>query len=795
LSRIFEIITPDGNRHFSDSDLPLAIGTGNNAHIPLAEGEKETAWVADSRGYLFLQATETNVPVYHNDEQLQGSTWIKSGDTTRIGQTLVHWIINGDRVEIRTLPADALPLTPPPGNPHFIPEDNTNSLPRVEASPEKSGRKLHWLLLLSVLLLALAAFFVLTAQHVELTVQPEPDTLTVAGFPPMVKIGHSFLALGGTYTLHAEKVGYQPLSELIIVKTGNENRKTFILKKLPGKITIKSRPVSGAKVLVDGNPIGETPVSEAEIASGNHLLRLEKKRYLSLEKQLVVNGGGEQQEEVVELQPGWGTVTLTSTPAGATVSQGEQVLGTTPLTVELMAGNVLLTFDKKGYSATALEFIVEAGQPLTPETIRLEPAPAKVIVRSDPAGAMVSVNTAFAGTTPVTLSLPSGVQQNIHLQLAGFKPAILRREFIANTVEEIPVSLQPLYGTILLSTDPVEATLLIDGKKYGPATGKLRLPARKHTLTVQAKGFETATRTVLPKEGISQQLEIRLQKKGTVTRSTVGQASETENDFIRLGPATVQLGAASREAGRRANEQQRTVQLSRPFFLAARPVTNHEFRSFNAAHRSEGIAGLTLDGSKQPVVNVSWEDAARYCNWLSAQKGLPEFYRKQGKSMVAISPANNGYRLPTEAEWAFAARMAGRQQPARYPWAGKFPPVATVANFGDESARGVLPMVIRGYNDGFPVTSPVGSFQKNPGGFFDLGGNISQWCHDWYTPYAVFGKQKPLVDPLGPPSGTHHVVKGSSWRDATITTLRLSYRGYSKTAKDDIGFRVARYIQ
>ena len=796
MSRIFEAITPEGNRHFSDSDLPLAVGSGNDAHIPLPEGEEIAAWVADSRGYLFLQAAETGAAVYHNDEQLQGSTWIKSGDTTRIGQTLLSWIIVGDRVEVTVQPAGKVPLTPPLEHPHTIQGGKTSALPRVDAGARISKRKRRWLPVLFVFFfLALAAFFVLTAQRIELVVQPEPDSLTVAGFPPMIKMGHTFLALGGTYTLQAEKVGYQPLAEQIIVAAGRETLHSFVLEKLPGKVTISSQPVSGARIFVDGNLLGETPINGVKIASGNHLLRLEKERYLPQEKQLVVKGGGEQQSVMLELLPGWGTVTLTSTPAGATVSQGEQVLGTTPLTLELMAGDVLLTFGKEGFSPTTLELAVIAGQPLTPETIPLEPAPARVTLRSDPAGAMVSINTDFFGTTPVTLSLPSGVQQDIRLQLAGFKPARLSRKFIADAVEDIPITLQPLYGTILLSTDPVEATLLIDGKKYGPATGRLRLPVRKHTLTVQADGFETATRTILPQDGVSQQLEIRLRKQGKTTTSGAAQPSENNKDFIRLGPATIQLGAARREAGRRANEQQRTVQLSRPFFLAVHPVTNNEFRRFKAAHHSGSIGRLTLDGDKQPVVNVSWEDAARYCNWLSAQKGLPEFYQQQGDSMVAVRPTNSGYRLPTEAEWAFAARMAGRQQRARYPWPGKFPPGTATGNFGDESARSFLPMVIRGYNDGFPVTAPVGSFPKNPGGFFDLGGNISQWCHDWYTPYAGFGEQRTLVDPMGPDSGTHHVARGSSWRDATITTLRLSFRGYSKSAKDDIGFRVARYVQ
>jgi formylglycine-generating enzyme required for sulfatase activity len=139
--------------------------------------------------------------------------------------------------------------------------------------------------------------------------------------------------------------------------------------------------------------------------------------------------------------------------------------------------------------------------------------------------------------------------------------------------------------------------------------------------------------------------------------------------------------------------------------------------------------------------------------------------------------------------------MAGRDQRARYPWIGKFPPRTVAGNFGGESTRNLLPVVIRSYNDGFVVTSPVGSFPKNPGGFFDMGGNVRQWCHDWYMAYAGLGQQKETVDPMGPDGGTHHVVRGSSWRDATMTSLRLSYRGYSKVAKDDIGFRVARYIR
>ena len=796
MSRIFELITTEGIRRFSDSDLPLAIGSGTDAHIYLPEGIRKTsAWLAESRGYLFLQAAEDGEPVYHNDELVQASSvWIKSGDTTRIGSTLLGWHIVGDRVEIRLYRAGENVLTPP-----AVAPDNrggAKTLPRVRTDePKRAPRKQRWLPVgLFFAVLVLASVFLLTAQRFEVDVQPEPDSMTVSGFPLVAKIGDTFLALDGTYTLKAEKSGYKPLSEQIIVENGGDKKITFSLEKLPGRVDIVSRPVDGAAVYVDDNPIGTTPLSGVELAAGSHLLRVEKERYLPLEQPLGVTGAGVLQSVVVDLQPGWGTVSLRSDPVGAIVIRDDKVLGETPLTIELMAGKVLLQLKKEKFSPAELELAVIAGQELEPEPVRLVPAPATITLRSDPAGAMVSIGSTFAGTTPVTLELPSGVEQNIHLQLAGYEPVTLKQKFLPGSEQEIFRALQAVYGTVLLSTDPVDATLLIDGKPHGPATGRLRLTTREHRLTVRAKGFEDAIKTVVPKKGVSQQVEIRLQKKGE-TAATMTRPVKKNKKMIRLGPATVQMGAARREPGRRANEQERTVQLSRSFQLAIAPVTNGEFRRFKPSHRSGSAGGRTLDGEKQPVVNVSWEDAAQFCNWLSLKQGLPEFYKKQGKTMVPVSPVNTGYRLPTEAEWAFAARIAGRQERARYPWPGKFPPRVLSGNFGDESARTLLPVVIRGYNDGFAVTAPVGSFPKNPGGFFDLGGNVSQWCHDWYTPYAGIGEQKAGVDTMGPGSGTHHVVRGSSWRDATISSLRLSYRGYSKVAKNDIGFRVARYLQ
>ena len=796
LSRIFEIITLQGSRTFSEDDLPLAIGSGDNAQIPLPAGPGTAAWLAESRGYLFLQA-EAGRAVYHNHEHLQGSVWIKSGDTTRIGDYLLHWVLMGDRMEVQVeeaLRRDAA-LRPPPVEPPENPSAK-KILPRVEksAQPKRPGRRFVVPAFLFLLVLLAAAVFLLTAQRVQVEVQPSPDHLQLSGFPPAIKIGETFLCVSGRYRLSAQKAGYRPLLKQLTVAAGKDHF-AFTLKKLPGRVSFTSSPVSGAEVLVDGRSLGRTLLANVEIAAGKHRLRTQRERYLPLEQDLIVEGAGRKQEVSLSLQPGWAEVALASDPPGATVMQQENTLGTTPLTLQLMAGHRKLVFAKKGYSPAELTLTVTAGTSLAPKPVRLSLAPARVHFRSAPPGAAVVVGDRLLGTTPVTVNLPSG-SRTIHLQLAGYKPMVLTRRFAPEADEEVAVKLVPRYGTIFLSADPVDAVLFIDGKKHGPATGRLRLITREHRLTVRAKGFVDESRTILPREGVNKRLAIRLRKKGEkkeVQRAGRNMLTTAGVGMTGLGPATALMGAPRREPGRRANEQERSVRLVRPSLMAAKPVTNGEFRRFQPGHRSGNIGDKTLDGDNQPVVKVSWQDAAGYCNWLSRKQGLPEFYRQQGKTMVAIRPFNTGYRLPTEAEWSYAARMAGRRQRARYPWPGKFPPRTVAGNFGDESARSLLPVVIRGYNDGFAVTAPVGKFPKNPGGFFDMGGNVRQWCHDWYTAYAGLGEQKERVDEMGPASGTHHVVRGSSWRDATMTTLRLSYRGYSKVAKDDIGFRVARY--
>jgi formylglycine-generating enzyme required for sulfatase activity len=249
------------------------------------------------------------------------------------------------------------------------------------------------------------------------------------------------------------------------------------------------------------------------------------------------------------------------------------------------------------------------------------------------------------------------------------------------------------------------------------------------------------------------------------------------------------MGAPRREQGRRPNETQRAVRLTRPYYIGLREVTNREFREFRSNHSSGAEKFRELSGAEHPVVMLSWEDAASFCNWLSARAGLPAAYQLRDGALALVEPRTTGYRLPTEAEWEWASRYNGGGGARRYAWGDQMPPTPQSGNYADQSVEGLVPNVIAGYDDGWLVTAPVGSFRASPLGLFDVGGNVAEWVYDRYT---VAGSGAESVDPVGPAAGPYRVIRGASWRHASISELRLAYRDFGDQGRLDVGFRLAR---
>ena len=238
----------------------------------------------------------------------------------------------------------------------------------------------------------------------------------------------------------------------------------------------------------------------------------------------------------------------------------------------------------------------------------------------------------------------------------------------------------------------------------------------------------------------------------------------------------------------------RAIRLSEGFYLGVKEVGNAEFRQFDPEHDSGAFSSESLDDDGQPVVRVTWERVAQFMNWLSIKDSLQPVYEEADGAWRPVRPLRNGYRLPTEAEWAWAARFAGREEPLIFAWGAALPPPDRVGNYADISARQLLPTTLVTYNDGFSVAAPSGSFPANALGIFDLGGNVSEWVQDFYQ-VGRTETETVAEDPLGPETGRFHVVRGPSWRGATVTNLRMASRNFSAEGDERIGFRIARNLE
>lgn len=186
--------------------------------------------------------------------------------------------------------------------------------------------------------------------------------------------------------------------------------------------------------------------------------------------------------------------------------------------------------------------------------------------------------------------------------------------------------------------------------------------------------------------------------------------------------------------------------------------------------------GPALYSLDYPVVGVSWQDAVKYCEWLSQQ-------------------GPRTYRLPTEAEWELAAR--GGNNTIKYSWGNGTPMLALGGNVSDEALKKVFPdwpIIWRNYNDTYPYTAPVGKFGANAWRVYDMTGNVWEWCSDWFD--ENYYQKQEWDRPAGPSQGTEKAIRGGSWGD-TPAKLRLSYRRSAPPTfhSNNLGFRVAASLQ
>ena len=652
-----------------------------------------------------------------------------------------------------------------------------------------------WVIAIAVSLAVLALVTLLFSmlQPVEIDVRPSDARIRMPGTYVSFRSGDSVYALPGAHVVRAERDGYYSAQVNVTVERGKDVLARLRLAKTPGKLRVDTDGVA-ASIIVDGVEAGKSP-GEVSVPPGPRTITLRAARYLDHVASVNIEGGGARQDLNATLQPSWGTVKVTAIPEGAMVSVDGTEAGKAPASIEADSGVRRITIAAPDLKTWESSIVVKAGETLAIGPITLGQPDMTLTLRSNPSGAEITVAGTYRGRTPLNVDLPAGINHEIVATLPGHGNWMKTLFADAGKKVTLDAKLEPIIAAVTVKGAPDDAELFIDGKSRGKTPQSLQLGAVEHLIEVRKDGFISFAGTVTPALGLERLVEYKLisaDRGKALQESAPVIKTRTGYELRLVPPGTFVMGSERREQGRRPNEGLRPVTLKRPFYMGVYEVTNTDFRKFRAEHVSGYVEKKSFDLDLQPVVQVNWNDAAAYCNWLSEREGLPPAYEEGGGKFSLKKPVTIGYRLPTEAEWEYAARYAGPGKVRRFAWGDALPIAPQAGNLAGTETLGQLEAQLSDYHDDYPVVAPVGKFQPSPLGLHDMSGNVSEWVNDFYLSFV---DPSPVTDPLGPEQAAVHVVRGANWKTGNVGELRFAWRDTAPEPSQMLGFRVARYAE
>ena len=399
------------------------------------------------------------------------------------------------------------------------------------------------------------------------------------------------------------------------------------------------------------------------------------------------------------------------------------------------------------------------------ETVEATRATRMLRIESEPSGARIRVNGEETGIAPLEVEVAVGLSVTVEGQKEGFEPS--GQNFTVDVKGEMMELVLVLVKKLeelawLLIPNPQGQSLYVDGAFLGwEQHMQVEVTPGEHLVEVKKLGWTVQRKNVHILPG--QTMEIRLLGENMV---------EVKGGSFQMGDTCGQ--------GHGDEKPIHTVAFSYDFAIAQHEVTFSEFDAYCISEKEPRPKDEGWGRGRRPVINVSWKEAIAYCNWLSQRDGLAPAYNEEGqlldiggKETSEISRVE-GYRLPTESEWEFAAR-GGALAKEDFSFSG--------SNSMDEVGW------YEGNSRG--KTQLVESKKANALGIFDMSGNVYEWCHDFWGNY-LRDKQD---NPIGPLAGPFRVIRGGSWY-YFLDFSRVSARSYAAAgARDcDLGFRVAQTL-
>ena len=794
-----QIIIQNGNQSktVEQNNFPIRIGTDLNSEIvisgSLAEGLSATI---DRIGEKYLlQITSQSIDASMNGNKLKGSHWIENED---------ELIINNAAIQFEHQENDLL----------ISVSDISGEQPTIFEKRQSKGifenQTIRYIGFSISLVVLYFSFYFFTAKAIKIDIfddlngeliAQDSDIKIDGGLFPSFKIGGRYLLRSGEYEISIQNEGYVSMSnETLIIDENESQDRMFDLSRLPGKIVFTTNPGVDFDLYVDDSEVSKaTP--ETSISAGNRKIELRFDRYFPIEKEIFVNGKGEIQEYSFDLDPSWADVSISTEPVDVSIFNGNERLGNTPSTIQLIQGKNTLSLRKSGYKDYEIQLDIVAQDSVSLESLILSRLDVPLEIMSEPEGASININDEYRGLTPMEIMLEPLVEHKILISKPGYKD--INNQLRLDTIESLSSKgknsevldyfLEEILGQVsFVGTDGAKVYRSDD--LIGVIPFNIEMISEEQILKVKKDGLVTQEIKMTPNPNYPQKIEVKLLNEEQTVLAAIPKTLKTSQsqEMKLILPGSFVMGTPRRSQGRLSNENERLVEITKPFYIGTKEVTNNEFRAFKPKHTSGAEMFRELSNGMHPTVMVTWSDAAAYCNWLSEKESLVPAYENIDGQYKLKQPITNGYRLPTEAEWEWVSRYNGGAGEQRYPWGDSMPPIEESGNYADESTESLLTNVLKDYWDGYPVTAPSGRFYPNKIGIYDLGGNVAEWVSDYY---AVPTRQLRLVekDPSGPADGTARVIKGSSWRDSSLTKLRFAYRDYGTQGRLDVGFRIARY--
>ncbi|KAA3620139.1 MAG: PEGA domain-containing protein [Calditrichaeota bacterium] len=565
------------------------------------------------------------------------------------------------------------------------------------------------------------------------------------------------------------KSGYQPL-KLILSEYGIQ-----LNSKDVWKIIIKGGPKLGdllpvtifitpadAQVSVDGKSVQSgKPV---DLSKGNHRLRVSKPGFKTIDKNISVSKTKVVFNETlgeVELEQ----VVISSSPAQATIFLDGAHKGETDRGLFLYPGEYRLKLTKTGYVEIDKTIAVGAGRNNTFSYTLLKNS-GTLNLNITPANAKVLINKEdYSNRSQIELA-PG--RYKIELSKNGYNPASETVTIERGSAVRKTYNLSAKTGTLQFNVQPLTAQVVLkqNGRTVQSWTGMKylkNLQIGSYELVCSAAGFATETKQITITEGRAEVVDVKLNKPAGFLKPGRFDAG---GNMVFVKGGTFQMGDTFGD-GSSDEKPVHTVTVS-DFYIGKYEVTQKEYREIMGKNPSR------FKGDNLPVEKVNWFDAVKFCNIKSERDGLQKCYAISGKN-VTCDFSKNGYRLPTEAEWEYAARGGNQSRGFKYSGSNT---AGDVAWYGSNSGK---------------KTHPVGQKQANELGLHDMSGNVWEWCNDWYD--SGYYGSSPQSNPRGADSGKYRVLRGGSWYfDAGIT--RCAYRDWNNPVFTNYsyGFRLSQNV-